>query len=178
MKAIVGKVLVLYSSFSWTFVTAETCKHKWQHFSITKTTYVTIFFFFSSRRRHTRSLCDWSSDVCSSDLFSLCSVVAHSDQIKAARGQTLSDKHFRNVAHRNNPSAAQNHAFQPRRAVRESKNAARGDKFSNLFCRNGKPSFAQPQQDERLQFDFCRYCHCGESASSRAAAAKIGRAHV
>src|SRR5260221_2514333 len=25
-------------------------------------------FFFTSRRRHTRSLCDWSSDVCSSDL--------------------------------------------------------------------------------------------------------------
>src|SRR5260221_9900635 len=25
------------------------------------------YFFFSSRRRHTRSLCDWSSDVCSSD---------------------------------------------------------------------------------------------------------------
>src|SRR5688572_32593007 len=27
------------------------------------------FFFFSSRRRHTRFDCDWSSDVCSSDLF-------------------------------------------------------------------------------------------------------------
>src|SRR5438874_1166357 len=27
-------------------------------------------FFFSSRRRHTRSLRDWSSDVCSSDLHS------------------------------------------------------------------------------------------------------------
>src|SRR5260221_3699873 len=27
-----------------------------------------VVFFFSSRRRHTRSLCDWSSDVCSSDL--------------------------------------------------------------------------------------------------------------
>src|SRR5438067_11782428 len=26
-------------------------------------------FFFSSRRRHTRSKRDWSSDVCSSDLF-------------------------------------------------------------------------------------------------------------
>src|SRR2546430_5407005 len=26
--------------------------------------------FFSSRRRHTRFDCDWSSDVCSSDLFS------------------------------------------------------------------------------------------------------------
>ena len=27
------------------------------------------FFFFSSRRRHTRLQGDWSSDVCSSDLF-------------------------------------------------------------------------------------------------------------
>src|SRR5206468_8454586 len=29
-----------------------------------------LVFFFSSRRRHTRSDRDWSSDVCSSDLFS------------------------------------------------------------------------------------------------------------
>src|SRR2546430_3343191 len=28
-----------------------------------------LLFFFSSRRRHTRFDCDWSSDVCSSDLF-------------------------------------------------------------------------------------------------------------
>src|SRR2546427_3014674 len=28
----------------------------------------TVNFFFSSRRRHTRFDCDWSSDVCSSDL--------------------------------------------------------------------------------------------------------------
>src|SRR2546430_17377161 len=28
-------------------------------------------FFFSSRRRHTRFDCDWSSDVCSSDLGSV-----------------------------------------------------------------------------------------------------------
>src|SRR4030066_1050314 len=27
-----------------------------------------LFLFFSSRRRHTRFKCDWSSDVCSSDL--------------------------------------------------------------------------------------------------------------
>src|SRR5689334_23913829 len=27
-----------------------------------------VCFFFSSRRRHTRWNCDWSSDVCSSDL--------------------------------------------------------------------------------------------------------------
>src|SRR5699024_11766545 len=31
-------------------------------------THVLVFFFFSSRRRHTRSKRDWSSDVCSSDL--------------------------------------------------------------------------------------------------------------
>src|SRR5690606_40423573 len=29
-----------------------------------------LFFFFSSRRRHTRFSRDWSSDVCSSDLIS------------------------------------------------------------------------------------------------------------
>src|SRR5256886_7042494 len=28
-----------------------------------------VAFFFSSRRRHTRFDCDWSSDVCSSDLW-------------------------------------------------------------------------------------------------------------
>src|SRR5437762_11406534 len=27
-----------------------------------------LYFFFSSRRRHTRYIGDWSSDVCSSDL--------------------------------------------------------------------------------------------------------------
>src|SRR5262249_61954651 len=32
-----------------------------------------LFFFFSSRRRHTRLVSDWSSDVCSSDL--------HGDQL-------------------------------------------------------------------------------------------------
>src|SRR5947199_2347714 len=31
-------------------------------------TIVPVFFFFPSRRRHTRCLSDWSSDVCSSDL--------------------------------------------------------------------------------------------------------------
>src|SRR4051812_48247435 len=35
---------------------------------ITGTIFYVIFFFFSSRRRHTILTCDWSSDVCSSDL--------------------------------------------------------------------------------------------------------------
>src|SRR5690606_41992166 len=39
------------------------------------------FFFFSSRRRHTRFSRDWSSDVCSSDLWSRCS-----DRTRSAPG--------------------------------------------------------------------------------------------
>src|SRR5205814_7679267 len=36
-------------------------------------------FFFSSRRRHTRCLSDWSSDVCSSDL--VVQIVSHTRQL-------------------------------------------------------------------------------------------------
>src|SRR5699024_11238462 len=43
-------------------------------------------FFFSSRRRHTRSKRDWSSDVCSSDLFGG-SIVA--DLAEQARAQIV-----------------------------------------------------------------------------------------
>src|SRR5256885_16990534 len=35
------------------------------------------FFFFSSRRRHTRLQGDWSSDVCSSDLHNFHHIFAH-----------------------------------------------------------------------------------------------------
>src|SRR2546427_3659333 len=37
----------------------------WESFC---SSYECFLFFFSSRRRHTRFDCDWSSDVCSSDL--------------------------------------------------------------------------------------------------------------
>src|SRR5262245_64635399 len=40
-----------------------------------------IIFFFSSRRRHTRCLSDWSSDVCSSDL----PTVGHGEHAGAER---------------------------------------------------------------------------------------------
>src|SRR2546430_2994781 len=51
------------------------------------------FFFFSSRRRHTRFDCDWSSDVCSSDLscigVSRSSLPAASDRGLPCRAGTL-----------------------------------------------------------------------------------------
>src|SRR3989475_324638 len=45
-----------------------------------------IIFFFSSRRRHTRFDCDWSSDVCSSDL----TLVASPAAITASSGTSTS----------------------------------------------------------------------------------------
>src|SRR5260370_18487397 len=42
------------------------CKRWWSRRVCMKLSF--FFFFFSSRRRHTRFKCDWSSDVCSSDL--------------------------------------------------------------------------------------------------------------
>src|SRR5699024_12006813 len=44
-----------------------------------------IMFFFSSRRRHTRSKRDWSSDVCSSDLDEL------PDSVTLAESETKLD---------------------------------------------------------------------------------------
>src|SRR5699024_12558330 len=46
------------------------------------------FFFFSSRRRHTISKRDWSSDVCSSDLKNLPRPDCSNDSNKAARSST------------------------------------------------------------------------------------------
>src|SRR5688572_31425115 len=42
-----------------------------------------IFFFFSSRRRHTRFDCDWSSDVCSSDLLEVIEVLDRDTALEA-----------------------------------------------------------------------------------------------
>src|SRR5690349_23099340 len=54
-----------------------------------------VFFFFSSRRRHTRSLRDWSSDVCSSDLVVKLINAILTDAVK--RG--ASDIHFECFEH-------------------------------------------------------------------------------
>src|SRR5688572_31514375 len=44
------------------------CVFFWLLFLFSCIFFFVFFFFFSSRRRHTRFDCDWSSDVCSSDL--------------------------------------------------------------------------------------------------------------
>src|SRR5256884_1602477 len=52
---------------SYTFVVAEILLRSTAPLVMLFTS-TDIFFFFSSRRRHTRCSRDWSSDVCSSDL--------------------------------------------------------------------------------------------------------------
>src|SRR6266496_6131368 len=53
-----------------------------------------IFFFFSSRRRHTRSLRDWSSDVCSSDLSEVIGPGVACECIEAQSGLHVNEDHF------------------------------------------------------------------------------------
>src|SRR6266508_5930343 len=50
-----------------------------------------VFFFFSSRRRHTRWPRDWSSDVCSSDLSEVTGRIEEADRLfrAASSGQIL-----------------------------------------------------------------------------------------
>src|SRR5260221_632970 len=49
---------------NWSRMADLTVSGKVVHYDLKLDKYIV---FFSSRRRHTRSLCDWSSDVCSSD---------------------------------------------------------------------------------------------------------------
>src|SRR3712207_6905847 len=48
-----------------------------------------LFFFFSSRRRHTRYWRDWSSDVCSSDLTGSVNVASLIDDTEATNWAAL-----------------------------------------------------------------------------------------
>src|SRR5262245_15802886 len=59
-----------------------------------------VLFFFSSRRRHTRCLSDWSSDVCSSDLSSSRTMprledlpIPGQNELRAVRGEAAPSDH-------------------------------------------------------------------------------------
>src|SRR5882724_76560 len=70
-----------------------------------------VFFFFSSRRRHTRCLSDWSSDVCSSDLIDI-HAQCHS---RPAHRERHDPYPIRDVCH----GSAQHGDGDPRRAARQ-----------------------------------------------------------
>src|SRR5256885_3893482 len=54
---------------------------------------IDCFFFFSSRRRHTRLQGDWSSDVCSSDLLTGLERHPHLADAHDLYARILADKH-------------------------------------------------------------------------------------
>src|SRR2546430_7258497 len=95
-------------------------------------------FFFSSRRRHTRFDCDWSSDVCSSDLAAHEHVVSPHDEAQDGDGHhrihhhavaedrlaAESRKNIRSHAHR-----GQDHD------VRSEEHTSELQSQSNLVCR-------------------------------------------
>src|SRR5438093_697880 len=57
---------------------------------------LSLLFFFSSRRRHTRLVSDWSSDVCSSDLLDLLwrGVLRHVRRTVRGRKRAMDFEHF------------------------------------------------------------------------------------
>src|SRR5256885_10226219 len=57
-----------------------------------------MFFFFSSRRRHTRLQGDWSSDVCSSDLATLGDHV-HESATRSAEFRVRALRDHNHLAH-------------------------------------------------------------------------------
>src|SRR2546430_17164221 len=78
-----------------------------------------LFFFFSSRRRHTRFDCDWSSDVCSSDLEGLCGIMmvggvsnpATSNPQSSLTDGFIGPRITRKSLPESQPAAASNRAF-------------------------------------------------------------------
>src|SRR5207248_3956237 len=52
-----------------------------------------VAFFFSSRRRHTRSYGDWSSDVCSSDLQQVIDYM-HANDVNDTVAQSETDRYI------------------------------------------------------------------------------------
>src|ERR1017187_1184563 len=66
----VTRAAVLARSFGSQSSHGRYSRLRWISFSSRRATDVTnsLVYFFSSRRRHTRYIGDWSSDVCSSDL--------------------------------------------------------------------------------------------------------------
>src|SRR5688572_31004598 len=80
-----------------------------------------FFFFFSSTRRHTRFDCDWSSDVCSSDLLALARLAGHGPR------EVVDDEFEVRVLLQ--------HRLHEGRATRSEEHTSELQSQSNLVCR-------------------------------------------
>src|SRR2546430_5497208 len=95
---------------------------RWIHLSTSLIRlFLLVLIFFSSRRRHTIFDCDWSSDVCSSDLMRL----SEMKQLLAQGGLRLTKSLGQNFLH---------DANQLRRIVAAAE-LSRADKIGRASCR-------------------------------------------
>src|SRR2546430_13319218 len=85
---------------------------------------IVYFFFFSSRRRHTRFDCDWSSDVCSSDLES-----EHTGSVTPASPAT------RKAWQRHPPKSCALRGHERHGSGRSEEHTSELQSQSNLVCR-------------------------------------------
>src|SRR5438034_3863546 len=107
--------------------------------------YCLFCFFFSSRRRHTRSLCDWSSDVCSSDLqnltnlfqirFGLVEQAVEADRCKMMRARSIRAKAERNVITGFTHGAVALVEVRTQGHVRSEEHTSELQSHSDLVCR-------------------------------------------
>src|SRR5262249_59414809 len=76
-----------------------------------------VIFFFSSRRRHTRLVSDWSSDVCSSDLLARAAGSSKAEWPEEGERAELAASPYASLV---GQSAAMNDVYRAIRRVRRS----------------------------------------------------------
>src|SRR5438094_3026966 len=100
--------------------------------------FIYFYFFFSSRRRHTRSYGDWSSDVCSSDLFEAGSSGQSGQQRaqEARRSAKLSAKKTREIAclSRRKPQILTGKTWSTRVSLSRQKSLSKSMKWAPSKC--------------------------------------------
>src|SRR2546430_6439962 len=98
--------------------------------------HVSFFFFFSSRRRHTRFDCDWSSDVCSSDLSDLMvKVVPFFEERPLVTAKQLDFERFAHVLRLMQAGAHLSEPGLRHIAQRSEEHTSELQSQSNLVCR-------------------------------------------
>src|SRR5260221_10197572 len=125
------------------------------------------YFFFSSRRRHTRSLCDWSSDVCSSDLFLPRELVRSRRGAKPVAVMLIDLDHFKRVndsfGHEAGDIVLKAIAALLKGKVRGSDIACRygGEEFALILPETGLDAAVRRAEDIRLEIARLGLSHAG-----------------
>src|SRR6266536_4102687 len=147
-------------------------------------------FFFSSRRRHTRSTRDWSSDVCSSDLAALeaaqyavnaASASSHRHPSPSCAAKTIPAKRRRFFVHCRGRSAIHTARARLRRGGSSRTRAVSGSVMRRMveprrrLLRLGRQHELEPAALARLGFELDPPAQCeGELARDRKPEARPG----